>query len=84
MTPNIKNQQEHVAEEFRQAENFIAQESRVALLKIQSWQFIVKTPEVGLQYQKEAEEMLKKSLFSFVSNSYVMESVGYYSFLPEN
>ena len=84
MIPNLNNQQERVAEQFRQTERYIAQESRVAMLKIQSWQFALKTPEVGLHYQREAEEMIKKSLLTFVPNSYVLSEVGYYLCPIEN
>ncbi len=84
MIPNLNNQQERVAEQFRQTERYIAQESRVAMLKIQSWQFALKTPEVGLHYQQEAEDMIKKSLLTFVPNSYVLSEVGYYLCPSEN
>ena len=62
MTPYIRNNQNHLAEEHRRFENYLLQESRIALLKIQSWQFAMKTPEVGAHYQQEATEMVKKSL----------------------
>jgi hypothetical protein len=78
MIPNIRNNQDHLAEEFRQLENYLVQESRIALLKIQSWQFAMKTPEVGLHYQQEAAAMVKQSLLSFVPNSYVLSEEGYY------
>ena len=78
MTPNIRNQQDHLAEEFRQSENYLLQESRIALLKIQSWQFAMKTPEVGLHYQQEAAAMVKQSLLSFVPNTFVLSEEGFY------
>ena len=70
MTPYIRNNQNHLAEEHRRFENYLLQESRIALLKIQSWQFAMKTPEVGAHYQQEATEMVKKSLLSFVPNQW--------------
>ena len=81
---NLKNQQQWVAEQFRQTDRYILQESKVAILKIQSWQFALKTPEVGLHYQRETEEMIKKSLLSFVPNSYVLSEVGFYFSRYEN
>jgi hypothetical protein len=84
MTPNLQNHQGRVAEQFRQTENFIIQESRVALLKIQSLQFALKTPEVGIHYQREAEEMIKQSLMTFVPNSFVLSESGFYFCPVEN
>jgi len=78
MTPNIRNNQDHLAEEFRQAENYLLQESRIALLKIQSWQFAMRTPEVGIQYQQEAEAMVRQSLLSFVPNNFVLCEEGFH------
>jgi hypothetical protein len=78
MFPDIRNNQDYLAEEFRRFENYLLQESRIALLKIQSWQFAMKTPEVGVHYQKEAEAMVKQSLLSFVPNSFVLSEEGYY------
>jgi len=54
------------------------------LLKIQSWQFAMKTPEVGLHYQQEAAAMVKQSLLSFVPNSFVLSEEGYYYKPVEN
>jgi hypothetical protein len=84
MIPNIRNNQDHLAEEFRQLENYLVQESRIALLKIQSWQFAMKTPEVGLHYQQEAAAMVRQSLLSFVPNSFVLSEEGYYYRPVEN
>jgi hypothetical protein len=78
MTPYTRNNQSYLAEEFQRFETYLLQESRIALLKIQSWQFAMKTPEVGSHYQQEATEMVKKSLLSFVPNSFVLSEEGYY------
>ncbi len=78
MSPNIKNQQERLAQTFRQIENQILQESKVAYLKIQSWQFAMRTPEIGQSYLREAATMLKQSLLSFVPNTFVLSEEGYY------
>ncbi|HMH20269.1 MAG TPA: hypothetical protein VK563_00765 [Puia sp.] len=78
MIPDIRNNQDSLAQEFKRLENYLMQESRIALLKIQSWQFAMKTPEVGLHYQQEAAAMVKQSLLSFVPNSFVLSEEGYY------
>ncbi|HEX4849331.1 MAG TPA: hypothetical protein VFV08_00930 [Puia sp.] len=84
MSPNIQNQQDRLAELFRQRDNQIAQESKVAFLKIQSWQFAVRTPEIGQSYLKEAATMIKQSLLSFVPNTFVLSEEGFYVDALEN
>jgi len=84
MLPKIQNQQDRLAEIFRQRDNQIIQESKVAFLKIQSWQFAVRTPEIGQSYLKEAASMIKQSLLSFVPNSFVLSEEGYYIDPMEN
>ncbi len=78
MTPYTQNNQNYLAEESQRFENYLLQESRIAILKIQSWQFAMKTPEVGIHYQQEATDMVKKSLLSFVPNSFVLSEEGFY------
>ena len=82
--PYTQNHQDFLAEQFHKLESQVLQESKIALLKIQSWQFALKTPEVGFTYQREAEEMVKQSLLSFVPNTYVLSEVGYYFCAVEN
>ncbi|MFI5153378.1 MAG: hypothetical protein ACHQET_08605 [Chitinophagales bacterium] len=84
MHPNIQNQQDRLAESFRQHENQIIQESKVAFLKIQSWQFAMRTPEIGQTYLKEAATMIQQSLLSFVPNTFVLSEEGYYMHPIEN
>ncbi|PWT76332.1 MAG: hypothetical protein C5B59_06860 [Bacteroidetes bacterium] len=84
MSPNIQNQQDRLAELFRQQDNQIAQESKVAFLKIQSWQFAMRTPEIGQSYLKEAATMIKQSLLSFVPNTFVLSEEGFYVDAIEN
>jgi hypothetical protein len=78
MGPDIQNQQEQLAQTYRQIENQLSQESKVAFLKIQSWQFAVRTPEIGQSYLQEAATMIKQSLLSFVPNSFVLSEEGFY------
>jgi hypothetical protein len=84
MQPNIQNQQDRLAETFRQHENQVMQECKVAFLKIQSWQFAMRTPEIGQNYLKEAANMIQQSLLSFVPNSFVLSEEGYYLHPIEN
>ena len=78
MPPKIQNQQDRLAEKFRQQESQVIQECKVAFLKIQSWQFAMRTPEIGQSYLKEAANMIQQSLLSFVPNSFVLSEEGYY------
>jgi hypothetical protein len=84
MRPYIENQQDRLAEISRQMDNQITQESKVAYLKIQSWQFAVRTPEIGPTYLREAATMITQSLLSFVPNSFVLSEEGYYMHPIEN
>ena len=84
MSPKIDNQQDRLAEIFRQQDNQIIQESKVAFLKIQSWQFAVRTPEIGATYLREAASMITQSLLSFVPNSFVLSEEGFYMNPIEN
>ncbi len=84
MQPHIDNQQDRLAEIFRQMDNQITQESKVAFLKIQSWQFAVRTPEIGATYLSEAASMITQSLLSFVPNTFVLSEEGYYLNAIEN
>ncbi|MDP4129082.1 MAG: hypothetical protein Q8918_09720 [Bacteroidota bacterium] len=78
MQPHIDNQQDRLAEIFRQMDNQVTQESKVAYLKIQSWQFAVRTPEIGAIYLREAASMITQSLLSFVPNTFVLSEEGYF------
>jgi hypothetical protein len=84
MQPYIENHQDRLAEICRQMDNQITQESKVAFLKIQSWQFAVRTPEIGAAYLREAASMITQSLLSFVPNSFVLSEEGYYLNSIEN
>jgi len=53
-------------------------------LKIQSWQFAMRTPEIGQTYLKEAATMIQQSLLSFVPNTFVLSEEGYYMHPIEN
>ena len=84
MQPHIDNQQDRLAEIFRQMDNQVIQESKVAFLKIPSWQVAIRTTEIGANYLREGESMITQSLLSFVPNSFVLSEEGYYLNAIEN
>jgi hypothetical protein len=84
MKPNIQNQQDFLAESLINLEKQVIQESKIALLKIQSWRYAMKTPEIGFSYQKEAASMISRSLMSYVPNSFVLSEEGFYFSAIEN
>ena len=83
MTPYIQNETDYLAEKFMILEYHIAHASKIALLKIQSWKFATRNPEVGARYQQAAEDMVKQSLMSYVPNSYILSEEGFF-FRPIN
>jgi hypothetical protein len=78
MNPLLKNQQDYLADKFLMDDNHIRQTSKIALLKIQSWKFASKDPNVGARYRKEIEQRIKDSFFSYVPNNFVLGEEGYY------
>lgn len=67
-----------IAKDQMRDDYFINQESRIAVLKIQSFQFAIATPEVGSYYQQQALKMVTDSLLKFVSNHFVLKEEGYF------
>jgi hypothetical protein len=84
MKPEIQNQQDFLAETLINLEKQLIQESKIALLKIQSWHYAMKTPEIGFSYQQEAASMITRSLMSFVPNTFVLSEEGFYFSAVEN
>jgi len=84
MKSNIENSQSYLAEEFCHKEKQVIQESKIAVLKVQSWQFASKTPGIRHTYLEEAARMVNKSLLSFVPNSFVLSEEGFYFRTMEN
>lgn len=78
MNPNIQNDQDYLAEKFKLLENHTVHASKIAILKIQSWKFALKTPEVGTRYQQAAEEMVRESLLRFIPNEHVLSEEGFF------
>lgn len=83
MNPLIQNDQDYLAAKFHISESHITQASHLAFLKIQSWKFAMRTPLVGRRYKREAEEMMKQSFLTFVSNNHVLNEEGFF-FNPQN
>jgi hypothetical protein len=84
MKSNIENSQSYLAEEFCHKDKQVIQESKIAVLKIQSWQFASKTPGIRQSYLEEAAKMVSKSLLSFVPNSFVLSEEGFHICPVEN
>jgi hypothetical protein len=84
MKPFTENTQLQLAKSYLQTENQLKQESKIAFLKVQSWHFATKTPEIGRAYLSEAASMINKSLLCFVPNSFVLSEEGYYLCALEN
>ena len=84
MNPYIQNDQDYLAEKFQLLENHIIHASKIALLKIQSWKFAMRTPEVGSTYQQAAEAMVRDSLLTTVPNTHILSEEGFYHTQVEN
>lgn len=84
MYPYIQNAQDYLAEKCLLMDSHNVQASKIAFLKIQSWKFSLKTPEVGVRYQQEAEDMVKQSFLTYVPNSFVLSEEGFHFSEIEN
>ena len=84
MKPYAQNTQNILAKRLIQSEKQLLQESKIAFLKVQSWQFALNTPEIGKAYLLEAASMINRSLLCFVPNSFVLSEEGYYCCPSEN
>lgn len=84
MNPNTQNHAVLLAEQFILQENSVNEESKIALLKVQSFRFAMKTPEVGIYYQQEAGDMVRRALLTFVPNTFILSEVGFYFAPIEN
>ncbi|MFT3823516.1 MAG: hypothetical protein QM731_06325 [Chitinophagaceae bacterium] len=84
MSRILQNDQDYLAGKYLMLENHIIHSSKIALLKIQSWKFAMKTPEVGKQYQQAAEDMVRLSLLRYVPNTHILSEEGYYFYPVEN
>ena len=79
-----QNDQDYLAEKFQLLENHLTHASKIALLKIQSWKFAVRTPEVGVSYLHSVEDMVRHSLLSYVPPSHILCEEGFYFSPIEN
>ncbi len=80
----LSNDQDFIAEKFRISDNHLNSASKIAMLKIQSWKFAVKTPEIGLTYLQSVEEIIRNSFFTFIPASHVLREELYYFSQLEN
>jgi hypothetical protein len=80
----ISNDQDFIAEKFRIADNHSLSASKIAMLKIQSWKFALKTPEIGPGYLESVEDIIRNSFFNFVPPSHVLSEESFYFSPLEN
>lgn len=78
------NDQDYLADKFRISENHISSASKIALLKIQSWKFANKTPEIGIEYLNSIEDIIQKSFFAFVPPSHILSEESFFFCPNEN
>lgn len=78
------NDQDFLAEKFRIADNHLISASKIAMLKIQSWKFAMKTPEIGVNYLESVEQIIRNSFFEFITPSVVLNEEGFYFTANEN
>jgi hypothetical protein len=54
------------------------------MLKIQSWKFAMKTPEIGTKYLESVEEIIRNSFFNYIPASHVLSEEAFYFGPQEN
>lgn len=78
------NDQDYLAEKFRIEDNHVCSASKIALLKIQSWKFAAKTPEIGPSYFQSISEIINRSFFNYVPASHILSEEAFYFNPNEN
>ncbi|MFM9911001.1 MAG: hypothetical protein ACKVOW_16800 [Chitinophagaceae bacterium] len=79
----VSNDQDFIAEKFRISDNHLISASKIAMLKIQSLKFAMRTPEIGLTYRQSVEEIIRHSFFTFIPASLVLSEESFY-FTPRD
>jgi hypothetical protein len=74
----LSNDQDYLAEKFRINDHHLISVSKIALLKIQSWKFASKTPEIGSQYLSSIEEIIRNSFFCYVTPDHVLHEESFF------
>lgn len=80
----VSNDQDFIAEKFRISDNHLLSASKIAILKIQSWKFAMKTPEIGITYLQSVEEIIRNSFFTFIPPAVVLNEELFYLTPQEN
>lgn len=81
---HINNDQDYLAERYRINENYLVSASKIALLKIQSWKFASRTPEIGVEYLASIDEIIQKSFFNYVTPAQVLHEESFHYTPKEN
>jgi len=80
----VSNDQDFLAEKFRISDNHLISASKIAMLKIQSWKFALKTPEIGPTYLESVEQIIRNSFFTFIPASHILSEEAFYFTPLEN
>ncbi len=81
---HTKNECGYLAEKFKMQENHQVSTSKIALLKIQSWKFAAKTPEIGANYLHSIEDIIRRSFFEYIPAAHVLCSEAYFTAPKDN
>ena len=84
MNPYVHNNQDYLAEKFMILEYHVTHASKIALLKIQSWKFAMKTPEIGDKYLDSVEEIIRNSFFNYIPAAHILSEESFYFAPHEN
>ena len=80
----VSNDQDFLAEKFRITDNHLTSASKIAMLKIQSWKFAMKTPEIGPTYLQSVEDIIRNSFFAYIPPSHILSEEKFFFTPLEN
>lgn len=84
MEETYQNKQDLLARQFHLREVTISRASYEAILAIRRLKFISKIPLVDDRIRKETEEILKQTVFTYVSPGWLLLEEGYYVDVVKN
>ncbi len=76
---SIKNEQYSLAESYHIEDIQVIKANYEATLKIKRWRFIQSLPVLSDRIKKEADFMIEESFLSFIENTDLLISEGFYS-----
>jgi hypothetical protein len=75
----IKNEQHLLAEQFLLEDIQVIKANYEASLKIKRWKFIQSLPILSTRIKKEADYMIEESFLSFIDNTDLLITEGFYT-----